>query len=331
MKTRSEVERVTGLTRKKIQNLEQSKIINKRTSSSGIAYEYTDEEINTLMIAKFLKDCNYENKEIKEMLEDYPANKDELITKAIISMEIKIKKLKQNIEFANNMLNTDLSVWDISKMYNSDSSLGYEDIVTIFGYASKLYSKDLLDKVSDNIKIDDIMEHFLDFLDNFEKDYSNNNFKLIEFNEGIECFIQEFSERIGCYSIKTIEMVFCDDYLLNLYDKKFIQQLTKEVEFYLKNIYELSIEYKLEKAISFIWDNIENYTFDSDVIQNELNKIYAIECLCEKFGFDALLSMEFRGNLFDSIIVKYTVNNEEKVKMKAIANAFKYFVQKKRK
>ena len=83
-------------------------------------------------------------------------------------------------------------------------------------------------------------------------------------------------------------------------------------------------------AIDIVLDNCENYSYDSDFIQNEIKTIYDAS-KNNIIDLDVLYDLEFRAYLMDPILVKKYSNDKEKIKqLKYLANAFRYFVKQRR-
>ena len=71
----------------------------------GLSYDYSSEEVEQFILAKVFKDCGYTYSEIKKEMDNYKINKNEVIDKAILKSEAKIKELNEVIEKLN-MLKT---------------------------------------------------------------------------------------------------------------------------------------------------------------------------------------------------------------------------------
>ena len=330
MKKRVEVEKITGLSRRQIQELE-AKIIVKRPINNGETYKYNDEEIKTLLLAKFLKECDFKNKEIKDLLDEYSDNKDVIIRQAILAMQLKTKKLENSINLANNMLNSELTLWDISSIYDKNSSLEYDELVTLFNYVSSIMTQDVLSNLNKEFERTGIIEEYVDYIDECQDSFNNKNLDMIFFQSNIEKFIINISKSLGIFSSTFILQVLSGDFLLEYYDEKYVNLLKEVVNNYLnENILE-TYEYKVKCAFEKIFEYISTNSHDNQLVQNEINVIYELGMKLNRFGLDSLDDIEFRGNILDSIIVKKYLDTDEQLIVSKVAKAFKYFVEQKRK
>lgn len=66
----------------------------------GVSYDYSDDEVEEFMLAKFFKDCGYTYPEIKKEMKRYRNNKNEVLDEIISKMESKVEDLKQVIKKA---------------------------------------------------------------------------------------------------------------------------------------------------------------------------------------------------------------------------------------
>ena len=99
------LEKVTGLSRRQIIMLQKNVIQRKNKIVVGLSYDYSSEEVEQFILAKVFKDCGYTYSEIKKEMDNYKINKNEVIDKAILKSEAKIKELNEVIEKLN-MLKT---------------------------------------------------------------------------------------------------------------------------------------------------------------------------------------------------------------------------------
>ena len=99
-----ELERITGLSRRQIIQLQKRVITRKNKCVVGIAYDYSDEEVKEFIIAKFFKDCGYDYKNIKLLIDNYKINPIEVLKEALNHMNAQISKLEENINLGKEML-----------------------------------------------------------------------------------------------------------------------------------------------------------------------------------------------------------------------------------
>ncbi len=92
------LEKVTGLSRRQIIMLQKTVITRKNKIVVGLSYDYSDDEVEEFMLAKFFKDCGYTYPEIKKEMERYRNNKNEVLDEIISKMESKVEDLKQVIK-----------------------------------------------------------------------------------------------------------------------------------------------------------------------------------------------------------------------------------------
>lgn len=71
----------------------------------GVSYDYSDDEVEEFMLAKFFKGCGYTypEPEIKKEMERYRNNKNEVLDEIISKMESKVEDLKQVIKKAKEL------------------------------------------------------------------------------------------------------------------------------------------------------------------------------------------------------------------------------------
>lgn len=91
------LEKVTGLSRRQIIMLQKTAIKRKGKVVVGISYQYSTEEVEEFMLAKFFKDCGYNYPEIKIEMDNYRNNKVEVLDKAISKMQGMMSCLKKNL------------------------------------------------------------------------------------------------------------------------------------------------------------------------------------------------------------------------------------------
>lgn len=63
-------------------------------------YDYSDDEVEEFMLAKYFKDCGHTYPEIKKEMERYRNNKNEVLDEIISKMKSKVEDLKQVIKKA---------------------------------------------------------------------------------------------------------------------------------------------------------------------------------------------------------------------------------------
>ncbi len=97
------LEKITGLSRRQIIMLQKTVIQRKNKIVVGISYDYSDDEVEEFLLAKFFKDCGYTYPEIKKEMERYRNNKKEVLDGIILKMESKVANLKQIIEKVSKM------------------------------------------------------------------------------------------------------------------------------------------------------------------------------------------------------------------------------------
>jgi phosphoribosylaminoimidazole-succinocarboxamide synthase len=56
-----------------------------------LSYDYSDDEVEEFMLAKFFKDCGYTYPEIKKEMDRYRKNKIEVLDEIISKMESKVE------------------------------------------------------------------------------------------------------------------------------------------------------------------------------------------------------------------------------------------------
>ena len=92
------LEKVTGLSRRQVIMLQKTVITRKNKIVVGLSYDYSDDEVEEFMLAKFFKDCGYTYPEIKKEMDRYRKNKIEVLDEIISKMESKVEELKQIIK-----------------------------------------------------------------------------------------------------------------------------------------------------------------------------------------------------------------------------------------
>ncbi len=97
------LEKVTGLSRRQIIMLQKTVIERKNKIVVGISYDYSEDEVEEFLLAKFFKDCGYTYPEIKVEMMKYKCNKEEVLDSAISKMEVRLHKLESNIEIAKKL------------------------------------------------------------------------------------------------------------------------------------------------------------------------------------------------------------------------------------
>lgn len=78
--------------------LQKTVITRKNKIVVGLSHDYSDDEVEEFMLAKFFKDCGYTYPEIKKEMERYRNNKNEVLDEIISKMESKVEDLKQVIK-----------------------------------------------------------------------------------------------------------------------------------------------------------------------------------------------------------------------------------------
>jgi DNA-binding transcriptional MerR regulator len=101
------LEKVTGLSRRQIIMLQKTVITRKNKIVVGLSYDYSDDEVEEFMLAKFFKDCGYTYPEIKKEMDRYRKNKIEVLDEIISKMESKVEELKQIIKKAKELKEED--------------------------------------------------------------------------------------------------------------------------------------------------------------------------------------------------------------------------------
>jgi len=97
------LEKITGLSRRQIIMLQKTVIQRKNKIVVGLSYDYSDDEVEEFLLAKFFKDCGYTYPEIKNEMERYRNNKNEVLDEIISKMENKVASLKQIINKAKEL------------------------------------------------------------------------------------------------------------------------------------------------------------------------------------------------------------------------------------
>ena len=97
------LEKITGLSRRQIIMLQKTVIQRKNKIVVGLSYDYSDDEVEEFLLAKFFKDCGYTYPEIKNEMERYRSNKNEVLDEIISKMENKVASLKQIINKAKEL------------------------------------------------------------------------------------------------------------------------------------------------------------------------------------------------------------------------------------
>ena len=101
------LEKVTGLSRRQVIMLQKTVITRKNKIVVGLSYDYSDDEVQEFMLAKFFKDCGYTYPEIKKEMDRYRKNKIEVLDEIISKMESKVEELKQIIKKAKELKEED--------------------------------------------------------------------------------------------------------------------------------------------------------------------------------------------------------------------------------
>ena len=97
------LEKVTGLSRRQIIMLQKTVIARKNKIVIGLSYDYSDDEVEEFILAKFFKDCGYTYKEIKKEMERFRKNRTEVLDEVILKMENKVTELKRIIKKAEEL------------------------------------------------------------------------------------------------------------------------------------------------------------------------------------------------------------------------------------
>ena len=97
------LEKVTGLSRRQIIMLQKTVIKRKNKIVVGLSYDYSPDEVEEFILAKFFKDCGYTYSRIKAEMENYRNNKTEVLDRIIVETQIKINELKRLIKLANDL------------------------------------------------------------------------------------------------------------------------------------------------------------------------------------------------------------------------------------
>jgi len=97
------LEKITGLSRRQIIMLQKTVIQRKNKIVVGLSYDYSDEEVEEFILAKFFKDCGYTYSKIKIEMEKYRNNKEEVLDRIISETKNKISNLKKLIRLANDL------------------------------------------------------------------------------------------------------------------------------------------------------------------------------------------------------------------------------------
>ena len=87
--------------------LQKTVITRKNKIVVGLSYDYSDDEVEEFMLAKFFKDCGYTYPEIKKEMDRYRKNKIEVLDEIISKMESKVEELKQIIKKAKELKEED--------------------------------------------------------------------------------------------------------------------------------------------------------------------------------------------------------------------------------
>ena len=97
------LEKVTGLSRRQIIMLQKTVITRKNKIVVGLSYDYSNDEVEEFLLAKFFKDCGYTYPEIKKEMDRYKNNKNEVLNEIITKMENKVEYLEQIIKKAKEL------------------------------------------------------------------------------------------------------------------------------------------------------------------------------------------------------------------------------------
>ena len=98
-----ELEKITGLSRRQIIMLQKKVIQRKNKIVVGLSYDYSAEEVEQFMLAKFFKDCGYTYSEIKNEMDNYRINKNETLDKAISKLQSRINILNDILRRINDL------------------------------------------------------------------------------------------------------------------------------------------------------------------------------------------------------------------------------------
>ena len=101
------LEKVTGLSRRQIIMLQKTVILRKNKIVAGLSYDYSADEVEEFLLAKFFKDCGYTYPEIKKEIDRYKNNKIEVLDEIIIKMENKVAELERIIKKAKELKEKD--------------------------------------------------------------------------------------------------------------------------------------------------------------------------------------------------------------------------------
>ncbi len=97
------LEKVTGLSRRQIIMLQKTVIQRKNKIVVGISYDYSPDEVEEFILAKFFKDCGYTYSRIKIEMENYRNNKTEVLDRIIDETQNRINELNKLIKLAKDL------------------------------------------------------------------------------------------------------------------------------------------------------------------------------------------------------------------------------------
>lgn len=327
------LKKITDLSRKEIQSLEKGpeRIIEKRNVRSGIAYEYNDEEVELFLMASFFKKCGYSNKDVKTMVDKFYEDRKCALNEAIVAMSLRVQKLTQCIQIAENMANSEITIPDIIKLYHLDADVSYEDIITIYSYLSPYFEKRNINSITKYIELE--IMNFIEYVFMSEEEYTScfESFNVSIFSNQIEVLIESIFNKIGFYIASVLQSIVNEIVSPKELDKEFCRMFEQCIEKYFEKNKELFIEYKVSIIADDIMKNSNKYSFDSKYVQDSLQKMYDLYTFNFSWGFDVLDDFEFRGKFGNSLILKKNLSDNEYKKVLFLSNAFLYFVNKKRK
>lgn len=319
MLTRSEIERITGFSRRTIQRIQESGLVAKRNKDQGITYEYDENEVETFIITKFFKDCGLSHGEIKELLEEYREDRKLAIYSAKCRMKIKIKQLQDNLNLADNLLQSNTSIFDIVKITHLTPVFTYEDLIQLQCSFSQM------DQAIENCDFVnqeglDLLNDFELYLDSSKKMYKSKTLNQTEFKEKVYAFIDAFSKALGFYSIIILQALIFDKLdEKDPYDRFVFKNITS----FINENEQLFVEFKDKILVSKIMEDKEKYSYDSERVQKHIEAIYKMDKVMEKFGIKPIDSMKYRLVVCELMIGKEI---DEPIDYEFIVNAMKYFI-----
>ena len=313
---RKEVENKIGFTRKEIRYLQNIGIIELKEGVQGKEYDYSNNDVKKFLLVRFFKDCGYKTNEIKEVFLA-SSNEKELFKEAISKMEKQIKKLNESIKLAKTMLRDDFISYEDYFTYIGTIFDNYDELKSSYILSAEIFNGDNIEeyytkkyfKSIDKV-IDSCFDELLD-LDDMINDYMVS--KKVR-NQKVMSIIDEIARIYGFYSHFIVVGLF----IIISKQESFLSERTCDFLFEIENEYysknkQTSFEYNLEQIEKDLIINLENHSFDNEIIQEILDRFTELlgKIIKKEKVFEVLMNSFNKPENIEMIMKKYNLNEQE--------------------